>query len=210
MTAMHRIRVLVVDDHQMVREGLKSLLASALDLDVVGEAANGREALELVSALAPDVVLMDLSMPVMDGAEATARIRDEAPCVQVVVLTADGGNPLVELALERGAISCVLKDTSAETLAQAVRDAADGKGSVDGAALAAIMERRRSCPGGDLTRREREVLRLLADGLSNRQIAVKLGLSEGTVRLHVGNILVKLEAPNRTAAAVMAVERALI
>ncbi len=210
MTATHRTRVLIVDDHQMVREGLKLLLANALDLEVVGEAANGSEAQGLVRTLEPEVVLMDLSMPVMDGAEATARIREEAPSVQVVVLTADSGNPLVEPALESGAISCVLKDASAESLAQALRDAAHGKGSVDGAALATIMERRRSSPGGDLTRRERDVLRLLAEGLSNRQIAAKLGLSEGTVRLHVGNILGKLNAPNRTAAAVMAVERALI
>jgi DNA-binding NarL/FixJ family response regulator len=123
-----RPRVLIVDDHQMVREGLKFLLASAIDIDVVGEAANGREALDQVAALAPDVVLMDLSMPVMDGAEATARIRDEAPCVQVVVLTGDVGNPLAEQALESGAISCVLKDAHPETLAQAVRDAAVGKG----------------------------------------------------------------------------------
>ena len=179
MAAARRTRVLIVDDHQMVREGLKYLLASAPDLDVVGEAANGREAVALVSTLSPDVVLMDLAMPVMDGAEATARIRDEAPCVQVVVLTADGGSPLAEPALEDGAISCLLKDTHPEALAQAVRDAADGRGNVDGVALDAIMERRRACPGGDLTRREREVLELLAEGLSNRQIAAILGLQRG-------------------------------
>ena len=184
----------------MVREGLKFLLASALDLDVVGEAENGREAVELVSTLSPDVVLMDLAMPVMDGAEATARIRDEAPCVQVVVLTGDGGSPLAERALEDGAISCLLKDARPDVLTQAVRDAADGKGSVDGVALEAIMDGRQSCPGGDLTRREREVLELLVDGLSNREIAAILGLSEGTVRQHVGSILAKLDAPNRTAA----------
>ena len=210
MAAPRRTRVLIVDDHEMVREGLKFLLASALDLDVVGEAANGREALDQVSILAPDVVLMDLAMPVMDGAEATARIRDAAPHVQVVVLTGDGGSPLAERALESGAISCVLKDARAEALTQVVRDAADGKGSVDGVALTAIMERRRACLGGDLTLREREVLGLLTDGLSNRQIATRLGVSEGTVRLHVGNILAKLDAPNRTAAAVMAIEQAII
>jgi DNA-binding NarL/FixJ family response regulator len=210
MAATRQTRVLIVDDHQMVREGLKFLLASALDLDVVGEAENGREALEQVNALSPDVVLMDLSMPIMDGAEATGRILDEAPCVQVVVLTGDGGSPLAELALERGAISCLLKDAHPETLAQAVRDAADGKGTVDGVALQAIMERRRACPGGDLTRREREVLELVVDGLANREIAADLGLSESTVRQHVGSILTKLDVPNRTAAAIRAVEQALI
>ena len=191
-------------------ETTPSLLASASDLDVVGEAANGREALDLVNALAPDVVLMDLAMPVMDGAEATARLRDEASCVQVVVLTGDGGSPLAEQALEGGAISCVLKDARPETLTQAVRDAADGKGSVDDAALKAILERRRRCPGGDLTHREREVLELLAEGLSNRQIAASLGLRVGTVRQHVGSIISKLDAPNRTAAAILAMEKRLI
>ena len=194
----------------MVREGLRYLLSRAPDLDVVGEAANGREAVALVTTLSPDVVLMDLSMPVMNGAEATARIRDEAPCVQVVVLTGDGGSPLVEAALEDGAIGCLLKDARPEALAQAVRDAAHGKGKVAGVALGAIQERRRACPGGDLTRREQEVLELLAQGLSNRQIAADLGVRVGTVRQHVGNILVKLDAPNRTAAAVVAVERSLV
>ena len=126
------------------------------------------------------------------------------------MLTGDAGSPLAEQALERGAISCLLKDAHPEALAQAVRDAADGKGSVDGVALQAIMERRRACPGGDLTRREREVLELLVEGLGNREIAATLGLSESTVRQHVGGILVKLDAPNRTAAAIRAVEQALI
>jgi len=210
MAAAHRTRVLIVDDHQMVREGLRYLLTRAPDLDVVGEAADGREAVALVNTLSPDVVLMDLSMPVMNGAEATARIRDEAPCVQVVVLTGDGGSPLVEAALEDGAIGCLLKDARPEALMQAVRDAADGRGSVSGVALDAIQERRLACPGGDLTRREREVLELLAEGLSNRQIATRLGVHVGTVRQHVGNILAKLGAPNRTAAAVLAVERSLV
>ena len=210
MAAAHRTRVLIVDDHQMVREGLRYLLTRAPDLDVVGEAANGREAVALANTLSPDVVLMDLSMPIMNGAEATARIRDEAPCVQVVVLTGDGGSPLVEAALEDGAIGCLLKDARPEALTQAVREAAHGRGNVAGVAMDAIQERRRACPVRDLTRREREVLELLAEGLTNRQIATSLGVRVDTVRHHVGNILVKLDAPNRTAAAVVAVERTLI
>ena len=194
----------------MVREGLRYLLTRAPDLDVVGEAANGREAVALANTLSPDVVLMDLSMPIMNGAEATARIRDEAPCVQVVVLTGDGGSPLVEAALEDGAIGCLLKDARPEALTQAVREAAHGRGNVAGVAMDAIQERRRACPVRDLTRREREVLELLAEGLTNRQIATSLGVRVDTVRHHVGNILVKLDAPNRTAAAVVAVERTLI
>ena len=210
MVPARRTRVLIADDHHVVRAGLKALLSVTPDLDVVAEAADGREALELAIALEPDVVLMDLAMPVMDGAEATARIRDEVPCTQVVVLTGDGGNPLAELALEGGAITCLQKDAQPETITQAVRDAADGKGSVDSAALRAIIERRRACGSAALTPRELQVLRLLVDGLSNRGIAESLGLSESTVRMHVANILTKLEAPNRTAAAVFAVENALV
>ena len=116
----------------------------------------------------------------------------------------------MEAALEDGAVGCLLKDARPDALTQAVRDAVDGRGSVAGVALDAIQERRRACPGGDLTRREREVLELLAEGLSNQQIAADLGVRVGTVRQHVGNILVKLDAPNRTAAAVLAVERSLI
>ena len=209
MVPSRRTRVLIADDHHVVRAGIKALLATAPDLDVVAEAADGREALELAVALEPDVVLMDLAMPVMDGAEATTRIRDEVPCTQVVVLTGERA-PAVGLALEGGAITCLQKDARPEALLQAVRDAADGRGSVDSAALRLIIERRRACGSAALTRRELQVLELVVDGLSNRQIAVSLLLGESTVRMHVANILTKLEAPNRTAAAVLAVENALI
>ena len=210
MVPPRRTRVLIADDHHVVRAGIKALLSAAPDLDVVAEAADGREALELAVALKPDVVLMDLAMPVMDGAEATARIRDDMPCTQVVVLTGDSGSPLAELALEGGAIACLQKDAHPEALLQAVRDAADGKGSVDSAALRVIIKRRRACTRSALTRRELQVLELVVDGLSNRQIAESLLLSESTVRMHVASILTKLEAPNRTAAAVVAVENALV
>jgi two-component system, NarL family, response regulator LiaR len=205
-----RIRVLIVDDHEMVREGLKVLLMRDATLEVVGEAATGLEALESVPVVRPDVVLMDLTMPVMDGAEATARIRDEYPHVQVVVLSGIGDSVLVEDALDAGAISYLVKDSHHEVVAQAIHDATEGRGHVDSTALRTIMDRRRCSPGADLTHREREVLALVVEGLSNAEIAARLQLSTGTVRLHVGNLLDKLQAPNRTAAAVIAVEHALV
>jgi DNA-binding NarL/FixJ family response regulator len=208
--AAEPIRVLVVDDHEMVREGLKVLLRSDPTLEVVGEAATGAEALDLVSLVQPHVVLMDLTMPVMDGAEATARIRDEFPEVQVVVLSGAGDTVLVEDALDAGAVSYLVKDSHHEVIVQAVHDATEGRGRVDGSALSAILSRRRARMGSDLTDREREVLTLLVEGLSNAEIGARLHLSTATVRLHVGHLLAKLEAPNRTAAVVIALENAIV
>jgi two-component system, NarL family, response regulator LiaR len=205
-----KVRVLIVDDHEMVREGLKVLLEREGTIDVVGEAETGLRALELVPVAEPDVVLMDLTMPVMDGAEATARIRDDYPLVQVVVLSGMGDSALIEDALDAGAISYLVKDSHHEVVIQAIHDATEGRGCVDCSAVPAILERRRSVVGGDLTRREREVLALIVDGLSNAQIAQRLQLSTATVRLHVGHLLAKLQAPNRTAAAVIAVEHAIV
>jgi RNA polymerase sigma factor (sigma-70 family) len=200
---------MIVDDHDMVREGLKFLLSTALDLDVVGEAGNGKEAVELVALTEPDVVLMDIVMPVMDGAEATARIKEAFPSVEVIALTNYAEGELVEETLRAGAISYLLKDSRPETLAQAVRDARDGRGTIDSSAMQSVIRHRQNDVGKDLTAREREVLALLAAGLSNNEIAERLTLSVGTVRLHVSNILTKLEAPNRTTAAIIAVKNGL-
>jgi NarL family two-component system response regulator LiaR len=209
MSESGRIKVLIVDDHHMVREGLKFLLSTALDLDIVGEAANGREAIELIAPLQPDVVLMDLVMPVMNGAETTARIKETFPAVQVIALTNFADADLVEQVLAAGAISYLLKDSRPEVLAQAVRDARDGRGTIDSSAMQSIMSRRQDDVGRDLTPREREVLALLAAGMSNKEIADTLVLSVGTVRLHVSNILAKLDAPNRTSAAIIAMNHGL-
>lgn len=209
MSDPQRTRVLIVDDHVMVREGLKFLLSTALDLDVVGEAANGAEAVELVALTQPDVVLMDIVMPVMNGAEATALIKEAFPSVQVIALTSYAGGELAEQTLQAGAIGYLLKDSRPEALAQAVRDARDGRGTIDASAMQSIISRGRDEVGKDLTPREREVLALLAAGMSNNEIAERLVLSVGTVRLHVSNILAKLGAPNRTSAAIIAVKNGL-
>jgi NarL family two-component system response regulator LiaR len=200
---------MIVDDHVMVREGLKVLLSTAPDLEVVGEAATGEEAVRLVSLVEPDVVLMDIVMPVMNGAEATARIKEEYPLVQVVALTSYADGQLVEQTLAAGAISYLLKDSRPDALAQAIRDARRGRGTIDSSAMHSVMSRQQDEFGKDLTHREREVLVLLAAGMSNKEIAEELTLSVGTVRLHVSNILTKLQAPNRTSAAIIAVKHGL-
>lgn len=207
---MTGIRVLIVDDHQMVREGLKVLLSTHDDIVVVGEAADGAEAVEQCRLLEPDVVLMDVMMPVMDGAEATARVIEACPGIRVIALTSFVDERYVEKAFDAGAIGYLLKDARPEALTRAIRDAVDGRGTIDSGAVKVLMERRQHDQvGSDLTTREREVLSLLAAGLSNKEIAEKLTLSVGTVRLHVSNILAKLGAPNRTTAAAIAMKHGL-
>ena len=208
MSESGEIRVLIVDDHQMVREGLKVLLSTRDDIIVVAEAANGAEAVEQCRLLSPDVVLMDIQMPVMDGAEATAEITATCPGTRVIALTSFVDQEFVEKALDAGAISYLLKDARPETLSSAIRDAMEGRGTIDSSAMRALMERPDDV-GLDLTAREREVLALLAGGLSNKQIAQELTLSVGTVRLHVSSVLSKLGAPNRTTAAAIAMKHGL-
>ena len=200
---------MVVDDHSMVREGLKVFLSTSGDIEVVGEAANGAEAVDLCPRLEPDVVLMDVLMPVMDGAAATAQITAACPGVQIIALTSFVEEALVQQVLDAGAISYLLKDSRPESLKQAIRDACNGRGTIDSSAMKAILNRRQDEVGKDLTPREREVLVLLAAGLSNNEIAEKLTLAVGTVRLHVSHILTKLDAPNRTTVAVIAMKHGL-
>jgi len=176
---------------------------------VVGEAADGAEAVDLCARLEPDVVLMDVMMPVMDGAAATAQISAACPSVRIIALTSFVEEALVQQTLDAGAISYLLKDSRPESLKQAIRDACNGRGTIDSSAMKAILNRRQDEVGKDLTPREREVLVLLAAGLSNNEIAEKLTLAVGTVRLHVSHILTKLDAPNRTTAAVIALNHGL-
>ncbi len=209
MDTQSATRVVIADDHQMVREGLRLMLARALDVDVVGEAANGREAVELVAATKPHVVLMDAHMPVMGGLEATLEIRSRFPGVQVVIVSVETDGHHVRELLEAGAIGYLLKDSSPETIVRAVRDAHEGRGTVDGAVTLAALADATGHVGGDLTPRERDVLSLLASGLSNGEIASQLMLSPSTVRFYVSNVLTKLAAPNRTTAAIIAVKHGL-
>jgi NarL family two-component system response regulator LiaR len=205
---------MIVDDHPMVRQGLRTFFSTCDDILVVAEAGNGGEAVQKCLEVSPDVVLMDMVMPGMDGATATAQIMEQSPGCRVIVLTSFVDPVTVKRVLEAGALSYLLKDASPDKLADAIRQAKKGRGTIDSSAaqalVAAQMEARQQTIGEDLTQREREVLALVVAGMNNREIASKLFLSQGTVRLHVSNVLRKLEAPNRTAAAMLAVQNGLV
>ena len=206
------IRVLIVDDHLMVRYGLRALLALSPDIAVVAEAADGAQAEELCREYAPDVILMDIVMPNVDGPTATARIRTSFPHIQVIALTSLADETLVAKVLGAGAIGYLHKDVDAAQLAAAIRAASRGRVTLDAAAAQALAQRAAEPArrGYDLTQREREVLALLAEGMSNTEIADRLRISHGTVRLHVSHILSKLGVDNRTEAAMLAVQHKLI
>jgi DNA-binding NarL/FixJ family response regulator len=214
-----RIRVLIVDDHGMVRRGMRDFLGLHDDLEVVGEAANGREALTQAAALLPDVVVMDLLMPDLDGIAATAELKKRHPDIEVVVITSFIEEERITAALEAGASGFLLKDAEADDLAAAIRSARAGDVYLD-PAVAGIVTRRLRGGGntsatdvdaavGRLTGRERDVLAGVARGLSNRDIADDLGIAERTARTHVSNILAKLGLTSRTQAALFAVEHGL-
>lgn len=205
------IRILIADDHSVVRQGLRMFLGLDPELEVVGEAADGAEALRLARELRPDVVLMDLLMPVMDGIEATAAIRHELPDTEVLALTSVLEDASVVGAVRAGAIGYLLKDTQADALCQAIKSAAAGQVQLTPKAAARLMQAV-SAPESpvDLTERETEVLRLLAQGQSNKQIAHSLHISEKTVKTHVSNILSKLGVQSRTQATLCAIRIGLV
>jgi DNA-binding NarL/FixJ family response regulator len=210
-----RIRVLLVDDHAVVRRGLLGFFELLDDIEVVGEAENGCRAVEQVEALRPDVVLMDLLMPVMDGIAATAEIKASWPDVEVVALTSFIEEDRVTAALEAGATGYLLKDADADDVAVAVRRAQAGEVHLDPqvARLLAnrIRTRRDGAPAAEpLTEREREVLALVAKGHSNKEIAALLDITERTARTHVSNILGKLDLASRTQAALWAIEHHVV
>jgi DNA-binding NarL/FixJ family response regulator len=205
------IRVLIADDHSVVRQGLQMFLALEQDLEIVGEAANGVEAVRLARQLNPDVVLMDLLMPEMDGIEATRLIRQELPNIEVIALTSVLEDKAILEAVRVGAIGYLLKDTESEKLCQAIRAAAAGQVQLSPDVASRLM-REVSAPDSpdSLTDRETEVLRALARGLSNQEIADTLVISETTVKTHVSSILNKLELPSRTRAALYALKIGLV
>jgi NarL family two-component system response regulator LiaR len=205
------IRTLIVDDHSVVRQGLHMFLSLDSEIEVVGEAANGAEAVQMVKTLGPDVVLMDLLMPVMDGISATQAIRRDYPDTEVVALTSVLEDESVINAVRAGAIGYLLKDTQAEDLVKAIHAAAAGQVQLSPRAAERLMREIRAPESPEkLTERETEVLRLIALGKSNKEIASDLSISETTVKTHVSNILMKLNLPSRTRAALYAVKIGLV
>jgi DNA-binding NarL/FixJ family response regulator len=199
------IRVLLADDHGVIRDGLGRMIASLDDVDLVGVAADGAEAVDECARLEPDVVLMDLDMPVLDGIAATKRIMASQPQTAVLVLTAFSDRPRIMGALEAGACGYLLKDVDAEEVADAIRAAARGESPLDPRAARTILDARTAPdPLGGLSEREREVLQLLVEGLPNKLIARRLEISEKTVKSHLTRIFRELNVTDRTQAALWA------
>ena len=212
MSDENPIRVMIVDDHLMVRDGLRVFLSIYDDIKVVAEAEDGEQALVLCHGVNPDVILMDLLMPNMDGCEATKRIRAKDNSIQVIALTSFADQELVTQAFKCGAISYLLKDVHSDKLADTIREANRGRATIDSAAAQALVATadQSPSPGDDLTQREREILVLLVEGKTNKEIASNLSLSEGTVRFHVSNILSKMGVNNRTEAVSLALQQGII
>jgi NarL family two-component system response regulator LiaR len=212
MTEPRRLRVLLVDDHAMVRRGLAAFLKAFDDLELAGEAADGDEAVRRCAEVQPDVVLMDLMMPGMDGVAATRVIRERFPTVRVLALTSFRDEGLVQRALQAGAIGYLLKNVSADDLATAIRAAHAGRPTLAPEATQALVHAaaRPPVPGQDLTPREREVLALMVQGLSNTAIAARLVVSPSTAKAHVSSILSKLGVTSRTEAVALAMQHHLV
>ncbi len=212
MSLSQPIRVMLVDDHTMVRRGLATFLMVFDDLELAGEAESGEAAIQLCDQVLPDVILMDLMMPEMDGAAATRLIRQRHPEVQVVALTSFIEPQVVQNALQAGMIGYLLKDVSADELARAIRAAHAGRASLSAQAAQVLVNAANQppAPGQDLTERERAVLALMMEGLNNTQIAGRLVVSPSTIKTHVSHILSKLGVASRTEAVALAMRHRLI
>lgn len=206
-----KIRIMLVDDHAVVRSGLGAFLSVNPDLELVGEAENGEQAVVRAGILKPDVILMDLMMPVMDGVAATAAIKKQNPVIQIIALTSFQEDELVQNALRAGAVGYLMKNVSARELAAAIRAAKDGKMTLSPEAAQALVRASQQAQETEaLTEREREVLKLMVEGLNNAEIAERLVVSLSTVKYHISNILMKLGVDNRVAAVTMAIQRKLV
>jgi NarL family two-component system response regulator LiaR len=203
---------MIVDDHRMVRRGLATILKVFDDLKLVGEAESGEAAIQLCDEVIPDVILMDMSLPGMDGATATRKIRKKFSQIQVIVLTSFKDGKLIKQALEAGAIGYLLKDVTADDLVRAIRSAHAGRATLSPEAAQSLVETAHlpPTPGQDLTEREREVLALMIEGLNNVQIAGRLTVSPSTIKSHVSNILAKLGVASRTEAVTLALRNQII
>lgn len=212
---MEPITVLIVDDHSVVRQGLRTFLGSEAGIEVVGEAADGAEAVEKARELVPDVVLMDIVMPGLNGIAATRQIAEISPTTRVLILTSFGEDDKVFPALKAGATGYLLKDATPEQLARAIRSVASGVVSLDPDVASRVLDEFSTLDRGvpraaTLTTREEEVLGLIGRGLSNQEIALQLGISVKTVKTHVSNVLSKLHLMDRTQAAIYAVRQGLL
>jgi NarL family two-component system response regulator LiaR len=212
MNESDTIRVLLVDDHAVVRSGLSAFLLAYDDLELVGEASSGEQAIGLCDRVRPDVVLMDLMMPGMDGATATRKIRERCPDIQVIALTSFKEAEMVQGVLEAGAIGYLMKNVAADELADAIREAHAGRPTLASEAAQVLIEKttRKEETGADLTKRELDVLALMVDGLSNPEIAERLVVSRSTVKFHASSILSKLGASSRTEAVSIALRNNLV
>jgi NarL family two-component system response regulator LiaR len=212
MTQPNKIKIMLVDDHMVVRSGLSTVLAVYDDMKLVGEAADGEEAIRLCERLQPDIVLMDLVMPKMDGVTATQIIKQRWAQVQVIALTSFKEKEYVEGALKAGASGYLLKNVSAEELVAAIRRTAAGQPSLSPEAAQVLIHKvnEPQPPGHDLTDREREILALMVEGLNNSEIAERLVVGLSTVKFHVSNVLSKLGVASRTEAVALAVKQRLV
>ena len=212
MTESAKIKVLLVDDHAVVRSGLGAVLMSFEDMTLVGEAGNGEEAVRLCEKLQPDVVLMDLMMPVMDGVAATAAIKKQCPRISIIALTSFKEKEMVEGALKAGALSYLLKNVSASELVTAIRGALAGQPRLSPEAAQVLIQdiKEPAAPSYDLTDREKEILVLMVEGLPNTAIAERLVVSQSTVKFHVSNVLSKLGVTSRTEAVALALKHKLV
>ena len=214
-TDIEPIRVLIVDDHQVVRQGLRTFLSLHDDLEIVGEADDGQAAIELTAQLVPDVILMDLVMPRLDGIAATRRIHASQPGVQIIALTSFTEDDKIIPAIQAGAASYLLKDVSADVLVETIRAVRLGERRLHPVAMRKLMEQVAKSPAaspaaGSLTPRELEVLALVARGKHNREIAEELVISEKTAKMHISNILGKLGLEDRTQMAIYAIQNRLV
>lgn len=213
MMETQKIRVMLVDDHAIVRSGLSTFLMTCDDAELVGEAASGEQALALCDQVKPDVVLMDLMMPGMDGATATRLLRQKYPQIQVIILTSFQEQEMVQGALQAGAIGYLLKDITTQELSHAIRAAYTGRAVLAPQATQALVQAAHTSAekvGEDLTPREKEVLALLVEGLNNNQISARLFLSISTTKFHVSSVLSKLGASSRTEAVSIALKHKLV